>query len=443
MDDHLRESADLTFLAYRHRNYTKVIEFVQFKERLQQSNQYVVARVEESILQMKQHAHSIEEEEAVLESLKSGIHFVVLSNEIASKPLTFNEEFQSRPWWTPTSDTNYLLGPYEGISVSHHPKENSNQNLEASVRGNVEKRLLLPRMLYLSIQSVSTSIKENFEISSLSDPKVSTELKVLLERYAKMLGSTFEDAVELVTRVANGLNSYKDFGPNLVEWFDFSVFLNAWNLSSGEVGERKADGCQSSTWHIVDSLLEKYILEGVGSLECIIFTPYVDIQTLVQVVSEPLAWHDLILQACVRSSLPSGKRKKKTGSAEPSSSSRFIALRDSTQSLCSILEVLRKWLSGLVNQSDEGKLETILSSIRNSGKDEGPGQVFKTLETLTSSMNSNELGPRISEALKSWNTVEVARKLVTGKHVVLNEFMKICESKFKSIQKLKQQISQV
>lgn len=64
-------------------------------------------------------------------------------------------------------------------------------------------------MLYLSIQSVSTSIKENFEISSLSDPKVSTELKVLLERYAKMLGSTFEDAVELVTRVANGLNSYK------------------------------------------------------------------------------------------------------------------------------------------------------------------------------------------------------------------------------------------
>lgn len=234
----------------------------------------------------------------------------------------------------------------------------------------------------------------------------------------------------------------QDFGPNLVEWFNFAVFLYAWNLNSGELGEKKADGCQSCTWHIVDSLLEKYILEGIGSLESIIFTPYVDIQTLVEVVSEPLAWHGLVLQACVRSSLPSGKRKKKAGSAELSSSPLFVTLRDSTQSLCSILEVLLKWLSGLVNQSEEGKLEAILSSIRKSENNE-PGQVFQTLETLTSSMSSTELGHRITEALKSWNTVDVARKLVTGKHVVLNEFIKICESKFKSIQKLKQQISQV
>lgn len=74
----------------------------------------------------------------------------------------------------------------------------------------MERRSLLPRMLYLSIQSISTSIKENFEINgSLSDPKISTELKLLLESYAKMLGSTFEDAVELVTAVSNGLSSYK------------------------------------------------------------------------------------------------------------------------------------------------------------------------------------------------------------------------------------------
>ncbi|CAK9314599.1 unnamed protein product [Citrullus colocynthis] len=440
MDDHFREFAELAFLAYRHRNYSKVIEFVQFKERLQHSSQYLVAKVEEAVLQLKQHAHSIEEEEATLENLKFGIHLVELSNEIPSKPLTFNEDFQSRPWWTPTSEKNYLLGPYEGIFYC--PKENLNQNLEVGVRRNVERRSLLPRMLYLSIQSISTSIKENFEINgSLSDPKISTELKLLLESYAKMLGSTFEDAVELVMAVSNGLSSYKDFGHNLVEWFNFAVFLNAWNLCSNEL---RADGCQSCSWHTVDSLLEKYISEGVGSLESIIFNPYDDMCTLVQVVSEPLAWHGLILQACVRSSLPSGKRKKKTGSAaELSSSPLFLAVRDSTQSFCSILEVLLKWLEGLVNQLEEGKLEAILSSIRNNGNNDGPGQVFHTLETLTSSMNSMELGHRITEALKSWNTVDVARKLVTGKHVVLNEFIKICESKYMSLQKLKQQISQV
>lgn len=225
----------------------------------------------------------------------------------------------------------------------------------------------------------------------------------------------------------------QDFGTNLVEWFNFAVFLNAWNLSSG--------GCRSRTWHIVDSLLEKYILEGVASLESTIFTPYENMRTLVQVVSEPLAWHGLILQACVRSSLPSGKRKKKTGSAELSSSPLYVALRDSTQSLCSTLESLLKWL--IVNQSDDGKLEAILSSMQNDGNNDGPGQVFQILETSTLSMDSTELGHWITGAFKCWNTVKVARKLVTGKHVVLNEFIKNCESKFKSVQKLKQQLSQI
>ncbi|KAK1428263.1 hypothetical protein QVD17_17093 [Tagetes erecta] len=76
MDDHFKESADLTFLAYRHRNYSKVIEIVQFKERLQQSNQYLTAKVESSILQLKRKANSIEEAESVLESLYYGSDFV-------------------------------------------------------------------------------------------------------------------------------------------------------------------------------------------------------------------------------------------------------------------------------------------------------------------------------------------------------------------------------
>ncbi|KAK0572035.1 hypothetical protein LWI29_025199 [Acer saccharum] len=82
----------------------EVIEFVQFKERLQCSNQYLMARVESPILQLKQNADNIEEEESVLESLKSGIHFLELSKEIGSKSLTFNEDWQSRQWWTPFHD---------------------------------------------------------------------------------------------------------------------------------------------------------------------------------------------------------------------------------------------------------------------------------------------------------------------------------------------------
>lgn len=43
----------------------QVIEFVQFKERLQHSYQYLVARVEAPILQLKQNADNIEEEEVI------------------------------------------------------------------------------------------------------------------------------------------------------------------------------------------------------------------------------------------------------------------------------------------------------------------------------------------------------------------------------------------
>jgi N-terminal acetyltransferase B complex non-catalytic subunit len=51
----------------------QVIEFVQFKERLQHSNQYLMARVEAPILQLKQNADNIEEEEVFF--LKKNCHF--------------------------------------------------------------------------------------------------------------------------------------------------------------------------------------------------------------------------------------------------------------------------------------------------------------------------------------------------------------------------------
>ena len=43
-----------------------MVEFVQFKERLQHSSQYLMARLEASILQLKLNANNIEEEEVLL-----------------------------------------------------------------------------------------------------------------------------------------------------------------------------------------------------------------------------------------------------------------------------------------------------------------------------------------------------------------------------------------
>lgn len=44
----------------------QVIEFVQFKERLQSSNQYILARIEASILKLKQSADNLADGEVQL-----------------------------------------------------------------------------------------------------------------------------------------------------------------------------------------------------------------------------------------------------------------------------------------------------------------------------------------------------------------------------------------
>ena len=81
---------------------------------------------------------------------------------------------------------------------------------EANVRSIIEKKSLLPRMIYLSIQSASTSLRENLEVNGLaSNTKISSELKILLERYAKMLGHSFTDAIEVVLGVSGGQKSFE------------------------------------------------------------------------------------------------------------------------------------------------------------------------------------------------------------------------------------------
>ncbi|XP_027090776.1 N-terminal acetyltransferase B complex auxiliary subunit NAA25 isoform X1 [Coffea arabica] len=436
MDDHFRESADLTFLAYRHRNYSKVIEFVQFKERLQRSSQYLVAKIEAPILQLKQNANSIQEEECILESLKNGNHFVELSNEIGNKLLTFNEDLQLRPWWTPTFDKNYLLGPFEG--VSYYPRENLIKQTEENVLKNIEKRSLLPRMIYLSIHCASSSLKEHTEANgSAFDPKLSLELKVLLERYARILGFPFQDAIELVLGVSSGQKPSEALSSDLIGWINFVVFLNAWNLNSREIGFSNNDKPRPSTWHLVNSLLKKYIIEKMRSTGPLLSSPGGDLPMLVQLVTEPLSWHSLIIQSSVRSSLPSGKKKKKGGVTEQANSHHSHEIQDSIQSLCDAIKEVTEWLSAQINKLDDVKFETIFSLLQVNGEGQGPGRILHMFENLISSVDNTALGDRISQALQSWDAVEVARKVGAGQSSVLSQFLRICESKIKSLQALR------
>lgn len=432
MDDHLKESADLTFLAYRHRNYSKVIEFVLFKQRLQQSNQYEAARVEASLLQLKQNADSIEEEERILENLKSGAQLVELSNEMGSRTLRFNEDMQTRPWWTPCPEKNYLLGSFEDFSYC--PKENVNKDREENVRRAIQRKSLVPRMIYLSIQCSATALKESVETNgSGGDIKTCGELKSLLEEYTKMLGSSLSDAVEMITEISQGARTSESLGSDLVDWLNFAVFWNAWSLSSQE------------HWHVVNLLFERLILDRIKSMgSSDLSSCNSDVQVLVQIITEPLGWHCLVIQACTRSSLPTGKKKKKAQHSDHLPSSPMCqAIKDSIHSLCSTVQEVSNWLLNQINNPEDAQVEKFLSTLKRNEDAGGPGQVLGVLESSITSSEESEVGSRIFEALKTWSKADSARKTVTAQQKLLREFLQICESKRKLLEKLKQQMTHV
>lgn len=63
-------------------------------------------------------------------------------------------------------------------------------------------------MISLSIQCSSTALKESVETNgSGGDLKTCEELKFLLEEYAKLLGCSLSDAVDMITEISQGARS--------------------------------------------------------------------------------------------------------------------------------------------------------------------------------------------------------------------------------------------
>lgn len=217
-----------------------------------------------------------------------------------------------------------------------------------------------------------------------------------------------------------------------MDWLNLAVFWNAWSLSSHE------------HWHVLNSLFERLILDRVKSMgSSDMSSCYSDVQVLVQIITEPLAWHSLIIQACTRSALPTGKKKKKTQHSDQLSSSPMSqAIKDSIQSLCRTIQEVSNWLLNQMNTPEDEQAERFLSTLkRDEDAAGGPGQVLGVLESFIASSGKSEVGNRIFEALKSWSTVDTARKTVMAQQRVLREFLQICESKKKLLETLKQQIS--
>ncbi|XP_039128468.1 LOW QUALITY PROTEIN: N-terminal acetyltransferase B complex auxiliary subunit NAA25 [Dioscorea cayenensis subsp. rotundata] len=438
MDDYFNEAADLTFLAYRHRNYSKVIEFVQFKERLQHSYQYLMARMDASILQMKQKTDKLEDVEFILENVKHGLQFLELSNEAELKLLAFNEDFQTRPWWSPTSSINYLLETFEEGTAHRREQKHQVDMRECVARKAIEWKSLLPRLVYLSIQVASSFLKENIELNgSVSDIDYTSEFKCLLERYARNLGLSFEDATEAIVGISEGKKSFKEYDLEMVHLINFAVFVNAFNLCTHHL--EPGVGHQQSSWHIVNSLVEKCISEELMHAQPIFTSPGNNLPILVDLVTESISWHILVIQSCLRSMIPSGKKKKKPSATDQLNLPQLQPVHASIQCLTNSIQDVQTWLEGQVNKPEDESLDTLLSHLQSGDTEQGPYQICRILEETATESNP-ELGERISGALQCWNSANVIRKLVAAQHRSVTEFHCMCASKLRLLESFKQLI---
>lgn len=73
----------------------------------------------------------------------------------------------------------------------------------------IERKSLLPRLIYLSIQISPISLKENVGNGSLHDADAIGEIKSLLEKYARNIGLSFDDAMSLLLAIFKGQKPLK------------------------------------------------------------------------------------------------------------------------------------------------------------------------------------------------------------------------------------------
>ncbi|KAI3986915.1 hypothetical protein MKX01_014616 [Papaver californicum] len=458
MEDHINESPDFIFLAYRHRNYTKAVEFVQFRERLECSHQYLMSKVESSVLKIKQKADNIDEVQSVLESSNCGIELLELCEE-RCKSLTFNDDTQSRPWWTPTPDCNHLLGQFNeeavsGIRETKWQHYSDKTDRELNWRKIIERRSLLPRLIYLSIQCASQLKEYGKATDSPSDSNklesqaaaqsAQSEFYGLIERYAESLDLSFDVASSMIAEISSGQRSVKDIPVHIMSLMSFGVFEASWRLSSHDLEALQR----------VDIVIEKYTQEKLRDMpQPLLSSPENGLTFLVQIVTEPIAWKSLVIQSCIRvtpkssvagaASSSSGRRRNRK-SEHPVvklTSEMTQSISSSIQSSCGIVEGIIEVLKRELDIPEDDKLGILESPLQKQKIREGPGHFIQTLQEITPS--PDDVGPKIAQSLKSWKYKDVARKIIDAQRKTLLESLNICESKLKFLEALKQQLLQL
>eukprot|EP00249_Psilotum_nudum_P015279 c25240_g1_i1 orf=38-2890(+) len=456
-EDYQREAADLTILAYRHCNYSKVLEFVQFKERLQHSHNLLLARAEDSILKLKQKSESPEDLEAVLAHMSYGNQSLEWSQDEKLIALSFNEDLKTRPWWSPAPDECLLAG--ETSTFNRHPSWHCRVTTvhqiqrEERCRSYIQRRCLLPRLIYLSMRAAS-GCKGGSNV--IIEP-VALEMELRLQHFVATFGCSWDQLEDLISSVASTNISLKDVKVHAADLMASAVFWMAYQIASAP---NPSHSQISRSFKLVNALLKTILSEltratvfDCSDILCStkVIAPGSALLSLVCLTTEPLAWLGICLQVWLKCLQPVSKKKKKVMTMaeqleDPTheNPSLYDVVQNFVNLLSEQLEKLVSWLAALLENSEESSIDRYLTPL-NMGREPqndtvkdpipSPGFVICALESAMA--KTDDLGPRIGQALQTWQAKSVLKRLVSSQHTILLALKESSLSRLKSLRTLR------
>ncbi|KAL3691655.1 hypothetical protein R1sor_005306 [Riccia sorocarpa] len=442
-ENHQTESADLTILAYNHSTYSKVLEFVEFKERLERSHQRLVFRSEAAMLSLKEHANSLEELELALAELDFGripLHWGAEENLLS---LSYNEDLQSRPWWSPAPEECLLVGPLReaGAERNWHYVENDEERKkrENCWRSSVKRRCLTPRILSLLLNSVKET---NGALPSGSD--VADELEKLTGSYLLTLGLSTDTFEAWLQETTSSDNLFETSAAKPVDLMTSSLFWTMYRLSSKDSKSASTVTLFVKTMGCVLEEVLKVVLRDLieGQPELKVLAPGTGLPTVSGLISECFAWLSVYLQAWHKQMQPTSGKKKKKGSSSVEQNSVSVDTHLST-SLESIraeavlhLEKLQSVLNeALLTNSDQ--LQDVSNATLTSNMAGSPGAVIKVLESSRCLEIATKLAARTTQTQHRWQADDLLRNMILSQHEALDGVKSLCTLRLNNLKSLK------
>ncbi|GMH32631.1 hypothetical protein BSKO_00465 [Bryopsis sp. KO-2023] len=198
-EDHKKDAGETVFTAYQKGTFTKIIEFLGFKETLELSHSYYVALAEEGLLRLCE--CTLIRNDALAQLVKDVCSTLPIEtmDDAHLERLRFNEDLDSRARWFPPTMRSCNMGVcewWEGWGAGEQKDWPETSRYRSNRKKRLRHRWLLPHILKGMMLLGDAEAANKAMVTVLSDSGVA--LEGCVEHYANLLKESAQRSVSLL-----------------------------------------------------------------------------------------------------------------------------------------------------------------------------------------------------------------------------------------------------